>query len=271
VDSSDVVIYCSGVAQWEIYDKSVYTQYKANFDEIMKLLDQGYAAISKRTGVTGVDLPIRVQITNDTCCGGFADGDGVGYSSGDFQDAFGMDWIRGVVLGEVVNLVTGHVTDNWPSDWWVDSVWYFPGFVAVDVLREVSGPARATKWETDEKYPTYPIYNLFLALKNEKDWTFYQQFFASITKDQMGWGNVGDNPSTIKTNYVIAYMSLAYGSNLGDRFVATGKAPGANTATVQAIMDAHAKLVAADGQGKNTAANWDKFRNGDYSGAASGL
>jgi hypothetical protein len=267
----DEVFYCSGVAQWEIYDKAEYTKFKSNFDEIIKLLDQGYAAIAKRTGQSSLELPIRVTIGEDTCCGGWAGGGDVGYNSGDFEDEGGMDWIRGVVLGEVVNAVTGTVADNWPSDWWVNSVWYFPGFVAVDVLREVSGSARATKWETDEKYPTYPIYNLFLALKTEKDWKFYQDFFNSVKKEKISWADIGDNPSAIKTNYVIAYMSLAYGQNLGARFVATAKAPGADAAVVQSIMDAHAKLVAADAANKDTSSAWDKFRGGDYAGASSGL
>ncbi len=269
--AGDVVFYCSGVAQWEIYDKAAYTKYKANFDEIIKLLDQGYAAIIKRTGPTTLKLPIQVVIEQDTCCGGWAAGATVGYKDGDFQDDTGMDWIRGVVLGEVVNAVTGTYSDNWPSDWWVNSVWYFPGFIAVDVLREVSGPERSLKWETDEKYRTYPIYNLFVSLKNEKTFSLYQTFFASVTKDQMAWAQIGANPSAIKTNYVIAYMSMAYGMNLGDRFLMTGKAPGTNTVTIQAIMDAHAKLVSADAQGKATTSNWSKFRKGDYAGAAAGL
>lgn len=270
-EDGDVVIYCSGVAQWEIYDKQAYLDHQQNFDEIIKLLDQGYAGIAKRTGQAVAELPIRVVIGKDDCCGGWTGGGDVGYNDGNFKDDFGMDWIRGVVLGEVVNAVTGNVTGAWPTDWWVNSVWYFPGFIAVDVLREVSGAERATKWETDEKYPTYPIYNLFLALKKEKDWAFYQSFFASIKKDQMDWGAVGDNPSALKTNYVIAYMSLAYGQNLGSRFAETAKAPGTDATVVQSIMDAHAKLIAADGQGKSTGSNWSKFRKGDYAGAAQGL
>ncbi len=265
----DVVFYCSGVAQWEIYDMAVYTKYKTNFDEIIKLLDQGYAAIIARTGPTTLSLPIQVVIGKDTCCGGWAAGGTVGYNDGNFQSDTGMDWVRGVVLGEVVNAVTGTFTDNWPSDWWVNSVWYFPGFMAVDVLREVAGPERATKWETTEKYPTYPIYNLFLAIKNEKTFSFYQTFFASITKDKMAWAKIGTNPSAIKTNYVIAYLSLAYGANLGPRFITTGKANGTDTTVIQGIMDAHAKLVAADPTGASAA--WGKFRTGDYAGAASGL
>ena len=97
------------------------------------------------------------------CCGGWAGGGDVGYVDGDFKDDGAMNWVRGVVIGEVVNGVTGAVSSEWPRDWWADTAWYFPGFVTVDVLKEVV-PTHATKWETDEKYPTYPVYVLYKAL-----------------------------------------------------------------------------------------------------------
>jgi hypothetical protein len=261
--SGDKVIYTSAVAQWEIYDPAVYTQYKANFDEIIGVLDRGYAGILKRLGPTTLGLPIRVVIEQGGCCGGWTGGGDVGYSDGDFKDKGGMDWIRGVVLGEVTNAWVGQICDNWPSDWWVDGVWYFPGFVVVDVMKEAVDPMTATTWEVHEKYPTYPIYVLFRQLLMEKDWPMYQDFFASVKADNMQWSQIGANPSAIKTNYVIAYMSLAHGTNLGARFV-TAKAAGADPAVVQAIMDARKAIGDAETAGKSTTMAWAAFRKGNY-------
>ena len=266
----NTIIHCSAVAQWEIDDMASYTANKANYEEIMDILNRGYPGIVARLGQAGLPLPVRVVIEKGGCCGGWAGGGDVGYNDGDFEDAGGMDWIRGVVIGEVVNAVTGTVTDNWPSDWWVDGVWYFPGFVVVDVLKDVTDAKTATGWEVREKYPTYPIYKLFVELKTEKGWEFFQDFFAKVKADKMQWSQIGANPSAIKTNYVIAYMSLAYGENLGARFT-TAKAAGASVATIQAIMDAHAKLEAAAQAGTKVTTNWAAFRKGDYAGAANGL
>jgi hypothetical protein len=261
--AGDKVIYSSAVAQWEIYDPAVYMQYKANFDEVIGILDRGYAGILRRLGPTSLKLPIRVVIEQGGCCGGWTGGGDVGYADGDFKDKGGMDWIRGVVLGEVTNAWVGSICDNWPSDWWVDGVWYFPGFVVVELMKEVTDEATATSWEVREKYPTYPIYRLFREILAEKGWEGYQDFFASIKADKMQWGQIGANPSAIKTNYIVAYMSMAHGTNLGARFV-TAKAAGTDPAVVQAIMDARKTIADAETAGKSTTAAWSAFRKGNY-------
>jgi hypothetical protein len=259
----DTVIYTSAVAQWEIDDPNTYKQYKANFDEIIGILDRGYAGILERLGPTSLKLPIRVVIEKGGCCGGWTGGGDVGYADGDFKDKGGMDWIRGVVLGEVTNAWVGQVCDNWPSDWWVDGVWYFPGFVVVEVMKEVTDEMTATSWEVREKYPTYPMYRLFRELLMEKDWKGYQDFFASIKADKMQWGQIGANPSAIKTNYIVAYMSLTHGTNLASRFI-TAKAAGTDATVVQGIMDARKAITDAEGAGKSTTAAWSAFRKGNY-------
>jgi hypothetical protein len=261
--AGDKVIYTSAVAQWEIYDPAVYTQYKTNFDEVIRILDRGYAGILQRLGPTNLTLPIRVVIEPGGCCGGWTGGGDVGYAEGDFKDKTGMDWIRGVVLGEVTNAWVGNICDNWPSDWWVDGVWYFPGFVVVEVMKDVTTPEIATSWEVREKYPTYPIYRLFREILAEKGWEGYQDFFASVKADKMQWGQIGANPSAIKTNYIIAYMSMAHGTNLGARFV-TAKANGTDPTVVQAIMDARKAIADATTAGKSTTAAWAAFRKGNY-------
>jgi hypothetical protein len=263
------VVHSTNVSMWEIHDAAVYTQFKANFDEIIDIIERGYFGIEARIA-TGLKLPIRVIVPPGVCCGGFAGGGDVGYNDGDFKTAGGMQWVRGVVIGEVVNSATGAVSSDWPRDWWADTAWYFPGFVAVDVMKEVV-PTYATKWETDEKYPTYPVYVLFKALLQEQGWPVYQRLFATVKKDRMAWGKVGVNPSPLKTNYVIAYLSTAAGMNLGDRFKDAAQIAAADPAVIQSIMDARKALLDAAAAGKSTTAGWAKFLAGDYAGAVTGL
>jgi hypothetical protein len=260
--AGNTVFHSTNISMWEIGDVAVYNGSKAAFDEIIGLLEQGYFGIVRRLG-TGHKLPIRVIIEKGGCCGGFAGGGDVGYSEGNFQSDFGVQWTRGVVIGEVVNGVTGAVSSDWPRDWWADTAWFFPGFVAADVLKELN-PAAGMKWEAEEKYLTYPTYLLFTALRQEKGWEVYQRLFQLVKTDKIAWGRIGANPSAIKTNYVIAYLSLAHGENLGERFRTAGKVTAADPAVVQAIMDARQKLAAGD----PAAPGWTRFRMGDYQGAA---
>jgi hypothetical protein len=256
--AGNVVFHSTNVSMWEIPNMALYTQHKASYDEIIGILERGYFGIQKRLG-TGHKLPIRVIIGQDGCCGGWAGGGDVGYNSGNFESDGGMAWTRGVVIGEVVNGVTGAVTSEWPRDWWADTAWYFPGFVAVDVMKEVV-PEHATKWETDEKYPSYPVYMLYKALLAEQGWAIYQRLFQQVKDDKLDLSKIGANPSAIKTNYTVAYISLAARQNLATRFMAAKVA--ADPAVVQAIMDAHEKLVQAGA----SAPGWARFRMGNYQG-----
>jgi hypothetical protein len=268
--TAETQIHSSQYAKWYVYDMSFYNQFKSNIDEVMGILDRGIPGIVSRLGVTP-DLPITVHIEQgEDGWGGWAGGGEVGYTSSCFRDQAGMNWIKGVVIGECVNVTTGKVTGDWPVDWWVDGVWYFPGFVVVDVLKEADNATTATKWETDEHYPTYPVYNLFRSLLTEFGWEYYKDFFARITDDDMDWFRVGTNPSNIKTNYIIAYMSLIAGRNLAGSFQ-TAKVSAAEATVIEDIMGVEQMLRSADAQNKNTSSAWDSFRNGNYAQAQQAL
>jgi hypothetical protein len=265
--TTEYQIYSSQYAVWYVYDTTFYKQYKTQVDSIIHVLDRGIPGITRRLGETP-KLPIKVHIQLGTGggLGGWASGGEVGYTSTCFQSAGGMAWIKGVVIGECVNVATGSVTGDWPVDWWVDGVWYFPGFVVVDVLKEAADTASAKKWETDEKYPTYPVYNTFTSLLKEFGWTYYQNFFDMIKADTMSWAKIGANPSTIKTDYVIAYLSLAAGRNLGPTFKAA-TVTAADSVEIAAIMSVEMRLRAATAQKLNVATAWTNFRNGNYAAA----
>jgi hypothetical protein len=269
------IIHSSPYAIWDITDVALYQAKKANMEEIMDVLDHGIVALQARLQLP-FKWPIKVHISAGGCCSGFAGGGEVGYSEGSFATGMGMYWIRGVIIGEVVNALTGTVSSGWPSDWWVNSVWYFPGFTVVDVLREVA-PTHAVEWQTGEKYDKFGISVLFEQLRAEKGWQFYRDLFTALKTDKMDWTKL-TNPSPLLTNYVVAYFGIVSGENMTDRFATAFSDPdnkarvnGLDKTVVQAIMDAHAKLVEAGKAGKNTAAGFAAFRTGNYMAATQGL
>jgi hypothetical protein len=270
-------LYKSAWAMWVTpsYNLARCQPYLKYLDSIEQELDIAIPLIPGYLGIAPGEKPQRVQIDSDqNGMGGWAAGADVGYQISDFygapKNSDGLRWIRGVIIGEVINASTGNVTDNWPRDWWVDDVWYFPGFMAGQILKQAADTAFSTYWLTSEHYPTYPVYNTLVSLLGQHGWPFFKNFFANIIADQMKWGNIGDNPSKIKTDYVIAYLSLSAGTNLGQTFV-TDKVANADTTEVAAIMSVEERLVAGTAQKLNTTAAWNSFRSGDYASAKTDL
>ncbi len=255
------------------YNLAGCTTYKVNLDSVAAELDKAIPLIVQDLGIAPPEKPQRVEIDSGCgggCMGGWSAGGDVGYALSDFfgrpQTGDGLRWIRGVIIGEVINSTTGAVSDNWPRDWWSDDVWYFPGFVAGELLKQAVDTAFATYWLTSEKYPTYPVYNTFKSLLTQFGWSFYQNLFASILADSMKWGNIGANPSQIKTDYVIAYFGLAAGKNMAGVFD-SDKVANVDSTEVAAIMDVEMRLLIATKEKLNVATAWADYRKGDYASA----
>lgn len=265
--AQEVIFHESEYTTWYIFDIAAYNAYQSNYDDIISVLDRSIPGIMERLGVQ-IPLPIRVNIEDHDGWLGWAGGGQVGYSDECFKSQSGMDWVRGVIIGEVVNVATGVIASEWPRDWWVNGVWYYPGMVVVDVLAEVEGAAASQKWENDEHYPTYPTYLLFKRLKDENGWEYYQDLFDMVDEDNMNWSRsgFGENPSAIRTNYVIAYMSLILGENMVDAFHDAG-VDDADRDVIQAIMEVRQRLVQAEEQGYEVSDAWSAFRNADFLGA----
>src|SRR5271157_2176451 len=253
------------------YNLAACNTYRNNLDSVATELDKAIPLIVQYLGIAPPEKPQRVEIDSNTAgMGGWSSGGDVGYFISDFygRPTFGdgLRWIRGVIIGEVINSTTGAVSGDWPRDWWCDDVWYFPGFVAGELLKQTVDTAFGNYWLTSEKYPTYPVYNIFKGLLTEFGWTFYKNFFAAVLADTMHWGNIGANPSSIKTDYVIAYLSLAAGRNLGATFDSANVA-GADAVEIAAIMSVEERLQLALSQKLKVATAWTDFRNGNYAAA----
>ena len=257
--AGNVVFHSTNVSMWEIHDMAVYTQYKDNFDEIIGILERGYFGIEKRLG-TGHKLPIRVIIEAGGCCGGWAGGGDVGYADGDFKSDGAMNWVRGVVIGEVVNGVTGAVTSRVAARLVGGHRLVLPRLR--HRRRAEGGGARARHQVGDRReVPDLPGLRAVQGAAGRAGLGHLPAAVRSMVKnDKMDLAKIGANPSAIKTNYTVAYLSLAARQNLATRFMAAKVA--ADPAVVQAIMDAHGKLV----QAGPTAPGWARFRMGNYQG-----
>jgi hypothetical protein len=282
-----IVVFSLRAQTWDTLHKSEYSvwvtpdynlaacnTYKNNLDSVATELDKAIPLIVQFLGIAPPEKPQHVQIDSGCgagCLAGWSGGGDVGYKLSDFfgrpQSGDGLRWIRGVIIGEVINSTTGAVSGDWPRDWWCDDVWYFPGFMAGELLKQTVDTAFGNYWLTSEKYPTYPVYNTFKSLLNEFGWTFYKNFFAAVLADSVHWGNIGANPSKIKTDYVIAYLSLAAGRNLGGVF-STDKVANADSVEVAAIMNVEKRLVIATKSKLKVATAWADFRKGDYASAS---
>ncbi|HUI93996.1 MAG TPA: hypothetical protein VLX68_17280 [Chitinivibrionales bacterium] len=255
------------------YNLAACNTYKNNIDSVAAELDKAIPSIVQDLGIGPPQKPQHVQIDSGCgvgCFSGWSGGGDVGYALSDFygrpQIGDGLRWIRGVIIGEVINSTTGAVSGDWPRDWWCDDVWYFPGFMAGELLKQSVDTAFGNYWLTSEKYPTYPVYNTFKGLLTQLGWAYYKNFFATVLADSMHWDQVGPNPSKIKTDYVIAYMSLAAGRNLAPDFI-TDKVANVDSVEVAAIMSVEQGLVAATKSRLNVATAWADFRKGDYASA----
>ncbi len=266
-------LHASAYSVWVTpsYNLAACNVYKTNLDSVSSELDIAIPLIQQYLGVAPPEKPQRVQIDSNTSgMGGWSSGGDVGYRISDFFGrptwSDGLRWIRGVIIGEVINSTTGAVSDNWPVDWWCDHVWYFPGFVAGEILKQAVDTAFGNYWLTSENYPTYPVYNTFKSLLTQFGWAYYKNFFAAVLADSMHWGNIGANPSQIKTDYVIAYMSLAAGRDLGGVFD-SDQVANADSAEIAAIMEVEERLVIATKNNLKVATAWSDFRSGDYASA----
>ena len=252
----------------EIHDPAAYQAAKAEFDEVVNLLDRGYPAILARLE-RPLAIPFQVVIKKGDCCASFTSADHVGYRDGNFHDPSALSWTRGVVLGGVVNTMVAGVSRGWPADWWIDDG-FFTALVVSDTLKQLTTPAIAQTWEIEQQLASSRVYQELVSLRDEAGWPLFQRFFSLIAGDAMDWTSVGTNPSAIRSNYVIAYLSLAADRNLGAAFQDAGIA-GADPEAVTAILAARQRLVQAQAAGQDVTANWAAFRMGDLATAVAGL
>ncbi len=280
VAAQEVQIYSSQYTTWYSYSADFYNSKKIEVDSVIDILDRAIAQLKIDFGYS-LNFPIIVKITEGSCCGAYASVTEIGFSSGNFDSSHKMcdsqftalDWAKGVAVGEFVNAATGQLTENWPIDWWSNGVWYFPGMAVVQSLNEIGEISLANLWESEAAsgctdYKSHSLYNMFKGIKTNYGWQAYQNAFSAIRQDQINLGDIANNPSELRSSYVLAYLTMGTGTD-GSELIADIESSGKVSYTISAdtiaeIKNARDLIINAESQNKNVDTVWNVFRGGDY-------
>jgi MYXO-CTERM domain-containing protein len=233
-----------------------------------------------------------------TSCGRL--GDGVAYDAfvGSAYGATGF-WGYLLALHEAINDWTGMSSSGWPTDWWADHQSAFPNLMDFHIMNTIgaeNNDQNLIKAAAAQKKRFYPngdsadakvvaLDNVFGMMPGGDGYAGFAHMFAMQSGDGVKWDNLGvPNPSVKRSEYVVAYMSLAAGVST----LKTLQGPGANNggnicnntpdgtpsdtpytcsqANIDAIATAHCAIIA---NGKK-AADLTTFRGGTYATIASG-
>jgi hypothetical protein len=188
---------------------------------------------------------------------------------------------------------------GWPTDWWADHQSAFPNLMDFHIMNTVgvdNNDQNLIKAAAAQKKRFYPggdssdpkvvaLDNVFMLMPGGDGYAGFSHMFAMVTADGMKWDGLGvPNPDVKRSEYVVAYMSLAAGQSV----LKTLQGPGANgggnicnntpdgtagdkpytcvEANVDAIATAH---CAANANGKK-AADMTALRGGNYAMVPSG-
>jgi len=197
-------------------------------------------------------------------------------------------WGYLLTLHEFVNVWTGEMTSGWPTDWWADHRSPFPNAMDEVIMRDL-GTNQGNQVLLDAAQAQHERYTMSEAdLEVQMFLKFFDTFggfpaynraFALVRGDGLKWDTVSPgNPSSLRTEYVIAYLQLGFrtASDLTQSsFVAAGvggptqqDAPyPVSAANVGDIADAHCSIAAAKAQGANVSSQLNNLRHGSFKNA----
>jgi hypothetical protein len=158
-----------------------------------------------------------------TACGHF--GDGVAYDAFN-GTAYGATGFWGYLLSlhEAINDWTGMSSSGWPTDWWADHQSAFPNLMDFHIMNTIgvaNGDQNLIKAAAAQKMRFYPggdtadpkvvaLDNVYAAMPNMDGYSGFSHVFAMQSGDGVKWDNLGvPNPDVKRSEYVVAYMSLA--------------------------------------------------------------
>jgi hypothetical protein len=267
----------------------------------------GDKVVSTLEEVFNIKAPDTFELELDTQTGGAHTGtscghlgDGVAYDA--FAgDAYGTTGFWGYLLSmhEAINDWTGMASGGWPTDWWADHQSAFPNLMDFHIMNTIgvaNNDQNLVKGAAAQKKRFYPngdssdakvvaLDNVYALMPGGDGFAGFSHMFSMQTADGIKWDNLGvANPDVKRSEYVVAYMSLATGqsvlktlqgpsANAGGK-ICNGTPDGTPTdapytcsdTTVNAIATAH---CAANANGKK-AADMQALRSGNYANVASG-
>ncbi|WP_035058413.1 carbohydrate-binding protein [Andreprevotia chitinilytica] len=203
-------------------------------------------------------------------------------------------WGYLLTLHESVNVWTGAVSPGWPMDWWADHRSPFPNSMDFRIMKTIGDAQGNTTLQTAADAQHYRMgvagqsgYDSEVAMMDN----FYDRYggynafartFKLMQTDNMKWNQAASTPSSLLSEYVIAYLQLGFGTKTdltASDFIASGVGT-LDTATpaytpdkahIKAIADAHCSIAGArtDPAISSTALNTalTNLHNGNYASA----
>jgi len=185
---------------------------------------RAYLAASAETLVRLMDQPevapprsIKVTLEKDPDAqglGGWAAPTEIGFVSDQWPKEPFRLWI---LTHELANLVAAHYAGHggFPSDWWSNGRSPFPIYISGLVLREL-GYADEAAWLRSD-YAEEPDHELYWALHERYGFALFARTLRLLRGDDLDLGEIEPpwpHPSSVRSAYTVAYLSLAAGTNL---------------------------------------------------------
>jgi len=238
---------CSGVtltkSRWCIEDTvptgqaALTTEFCAYGDKVIGTLEEVFNIPAPEVFEFQLDAQTGGAHTGTSCN---HLGDGVAYDgfSGSAYGAKGF-WGYLLALHEAINDWTGMSSPGWPTDWWADHQSAFPNLMDFHVMDKIgveNNDQNLIKAAAAQKKRFYPggdsadpkvvaLDNVFAAMPNGDGYAGFSQMFKLQSADGVRWDNLGvPNPDVKRSEYVVAYMSLAARQNV----LSILQGPGAN-------------------------------------------
>jgi hypothetical protein len=169
-----------------------------------------------------VEFPTSGGAHTGTACGTYGD-----TVTGDAFTNVGYDvpgfWGYMLSLHEAINVWTASFSSGWPTDYWADHVSGFPlstdwhvmatiGLANSDMNLTASSAALHSQYENGDS--RIQMFDNIFALPN-MGYTGYSRAFGYVQGDRVGWDDLGvPNPDQKRSEYVVAYVSLAAGQSV---------------------------------------------------------
>jgi hypothetical protein len=191
-------------------------------DKVVSTLEQVFAIPARDIFEFELDAQTGGAHTG-TACDHF--GDGVAYD-GFAGRGYGVSGFWGYLLAlhEAINDWTGMSSPGWPTDWWADHQSAFPNVMDFHIMATIGMATQdqnlVTAAEAQKKrfYPggdsadakVVALDNVFAAMPMGDGFGGFSHMFALQAGDGVKWDGLGvGNPDVKRSEYVVAYMSLA--------------------------------------------------------------
>jgi len=254
-----------------------YRDHRADIEALYDYADRAYDALCEAWGLRPPRTSHALYVYPETG-GGFATGDiadlhavapapqpGIGVSYDAFFNVnYGLKgwWAYVLMTHEMVNLFTGQaVSGGWPVDWWADHKSPFPLMTAVQIEYALRPDVAVHHAEQ----LSGPLERMFVRLKDQFGWSLFRRAFAAAREDGINWEWIGENPSSLRTNYVCAYLQLGAPEDL--RPYLEGIVPGYDPKAVSDILAARRAWTRLPENDPKRGDLRDAYLRGKYAGA----